>query len=238
MEKYNLNNIYVIECVDKNESTTMGAKALYEDVINRIKYNNSDIETNYYSVDTKIDFLNTLDNILKKEIQEKSVLLHIYIHGSKENGLQTNDEEFTSWKELREKFRKINIKTKNRLFVVLANCHGSYIGLDIGSELDKKSPFNSLISSQYEEKVSDINELFLDFYEKIFKGGNVVEGFCSVQNDKKFYFKNIKSFIEFYLECKKNDIGNKDYGIKILREWQEKINDNFLFSEDRINIIK
>lgn len=233
MEKYKPTNIYVIECVDKDEINTMGAKALYDDVISKIKYTNSDIETEYFSVETKDDFLNTLDNICQKEIQDKKVLLHIYIHGDEQNGLQTNDEKFTSWKELREKCRKINIKTENRLFLVLANCHGSYIGLEIGSELHMKSPFNTVISSQYEEKIGDICELFQKFYQELLNGNDIIQISVSMEKDKNFYIKETKVLIECYLKYQKNKIGYTNIGIDVLKVLEEKIYNNFLFEEDR-----
>lgn len=125
MERYRLDSIYVIECVDKNEAQNKSAKSLYDDIISKIKYKEPNIETQYYSIDSKKQFIDTLTNIKNKDIEDKTVLIHFYLHGSKK-GLVANDNILINWEEIKDITREINIKTNNRLFLILANCYGSF----------------------------------------------------------------------------------------------------------------
>ena len=145
MDKYKINNIYVIDCIDKNEAQSKGAKALYDDTISRIKFIDENVKTEYFLIDNKQQFIDTLTTIKNKDIENKNVLVHIYLHGSNK-GLVANDEVDITWEEIKNITREINIKTDNKLFLILANCYGSYF--ESKPDLSKKVPFNSIISSR------------------------------------------------------------------------------------------
>lgn len=194
MGKYRVDNIYVIECVDKNETQNKSAKSLYDDIISKIKYKEPNIETEYYSINSKKQFIDTLTNIKNKDIEDKTVLIHFYLHGSKE-GLVANDNILIDWEEIKDITREINIKTNNRLFLILANCYGSFFGKEFN--LKKKAPFNSIISSRYEEKVDGIYSLFEKFYNSlVMQDNNVVKAYLEAKGDDMFFFKNIETFVQ------------------------------------------
>lgn len=234
MDEYKVTNIYFIECVDDREGNAIGAKSLYDDLVSKLKYIDKNADTDYFQIDKKSDFLKTLDKIYEKSIDEKRILIHI-LHGSEE-GLQTNDKEVTSWEEIINRVRNINIKSNNGLFLVLANCYGSYIGKDIGKHLDKISPFNTIISSRYEEKVGDIYKIFEEFYQKLLSGANVFNAFLKDEenSNNKFYIKYVPTLVAMYLIYQKRKYGND----KVLKSIEEKIYNNFLFDEDKDKVTR
>lgn len=200
MERYRLDSIYVIECVDKNETQNKSAKSLYDDIISKIKYKEPNIETQYYSIDSKKQFIDTLTNIKNKDIEDKTVLIHFYLHGS-EKGLVANDNILINWEEIKDITREINIKTNNRLFLILANCYGSFF--ERNPNFKKKAPFNSIISSKYEEKVDGIYSLFEKFYNSlVMQDNNVVKAYLEAKGDDRFFFKNTNALVDALFEIK------------------------------------
>ncbi|HBV17517.1 hypothetical protein NG800_010960 [Epilithonimonas ginsengisoli] len=191
-----VNNFYFIECIDPNESKSTNALALYNDIVSKMNIFDSDIDTEYFEIETKTDFLNRLDWIEGKDITNKNVLIHIYLHGSKNrDGLLANDRILITWQEILEKTRSINVKSHNKLFLILALCHGKHIGEKLNIKL--KSPFNSLIASNYEEYVDDIYNLFQKFYNNLVFDNNVVRAFTEAQTEKdNYFFKNTHKIIE------------------------------------------
>lgn len=199
MEKYRVDNIYVIECVDKNETQNKSAKSLYDDIISKIKYKEPNIETEYYSIDSKEQFIRILTGITDKNIKDRTVLIHFYLHGSEE-GLVANDD-IISWKEIKDITREINIKTNNKLFLILANCYGSFFETEL--DLTKKAPFNSIISSKYEEKVDGIYSFFEKFYNSlVMQDNNVVKAYLEAKGDDGFFFKNTNALVDALFEIK------------------------------------
>lgn len=204
MDKYKINNIYIIDCIDKREAQSKGAKSLYDDIVSKVKYVDSNVETGYFLINSKKQFLETLIAIEKKEIENKNVLVHVYLHGSEE-GLFANDNKLITWDEIKDITRKINIKTGNKLFLVLANCYGSYF--ESKPDLSKKAPFNSIISSRYEEKTENIYNLFENFYNSlVLEQDDIVKVYLKAKKESNFYFKNVNTIIQTIGE--KNNISN------------------------------
>ena len=191
-----ITNFYFIECLDSKELNATNAFSLYDDIVRKMKLIDNNIDTEYFEIKTKEEFLNRFDWIYSKEIEKGNVLIHIYLHGSKHHdGLLANDQTLITWEEILEKSRSINIKSKNGLFLILALCHGKYIGEHIKIKL--KSPFNSLIASNYEELVEDIYSLFEKFYNNLVYDNNIVRAFIEAQTDEdNYYFKNTNKIIE------------------------------------------
>lgn len=187
---FELNNLYFIDCVDDSESSNSNGLTLYGETISNIGCLNHSIDTEYFAIDTKADFLNVIGEIYSKKIENRNVLLHIYLHGSLNlDGLLANDKILITWEELLEETRRINVKTRNGLFLVMAMCYGRYIGENINVSL--KAPFNSLIASKYEEDVRDIYNLFHKFYNNLIFDKNLINAYeeAHTENDK-FYFTN------------------------------------------------
>ncbi|GEM_PF-1919793 len=185
-----ISNFYFIECLDSNELNSTNARSLYNDSVSRMKINDANIDTGYFEIKTKKQFLETLDFIESKNVESKNTLIHIYLHGSRDlDGLIDNDKTLISWEEILEKCRAINIKSKNGLFLILALCHGKYIGTKIN--IRQKAPFNSLIASKNEEFVEKIYNLFEKFYNNLVFDNNIYKAFSEAQTDcDNFYFQN------------------------------------------------
>lgn len=222
---YKLNKLYFVECIDSTESPHTNALALYNDTATKLKITDDSVETKYFEFKTKEDFFLILDSIYKDEITNSNILIHIYTHGSsKLDGIIGNDKKLITWEEIQNLTRKINIKSKNGLYLILALCHGIYIGEKIS--IKKKAPFNSLIASKYEEYVTDIYKLFHTFYSNLVFDNNIVRAFKEAQvAEDTFFYKNtnicvqdaFKSLLEkrekhlpiLYKEYLKNVLGEK-----------------------------
>jgi hypothetical protein len=190
-----INNLYFIDCIDSNESQNTNAYALYFDTVSKMKIINKEIDTDYFKIETKLDFLKRFDSINEKNIENQNVLIHIYLHGSKNlDGLVANDKTLISWEEIQSKTRRINIKTNNGLFLVLALCHGEYFAEKINIRL--KSPFNSIIASRYEEYVPEIYNLFQKFYNNLVYDNNIIRAYLEAKTETdNFFYKNTSTVI-------------------------------------------
>ncbi|WP_294249492.1 hypothetical protein, partial [uncultured Chryseobacterium sp.] len=191
-----LNKFYFIECIDSQESSQTNGFALYNDTVIKLKIVDKSIETEYFEFKTKEEFLNILDYIHEKDINKNNILIHIYTHGSSNHdGLLDDDKKLISWEEVLNKSRKINVKSENGLYLILALCHGKYIGEKI--DIKQKAPFNSLIASNHEELVSDIYNLFQKFYNNLVFDNDIIKAFIDAQSDgDKFYYKNTNKCVQ------------------------------------------
>lgn len=191
-----INKFYIIECLDSLESSQTNAFSLFNDTVEKLKIVDNSVETEYFEFETKENFLYVLDSIAEKDITKSNILIHIYTHGSSQlDGLLGKDKRLISWEEIQNKTRKINVKSENGLYLILALCHGKYIGEKI--DINQKAPFNSLIASNHEEYIDDIYNLFQKFYNNLVFDNNIVRAFIEAQTDNDtFYYKDTKTCVE------------------------------------------
>lgn len=225
-----LDKFFFIECIDPEDTNDTRAIALYEDAVLKMKIIDENIECQYFEIETKQDLLDTFDIIGEKEIKDTNVLIHISMHGSADrDGLLANDSKLITWEEVLDKARFINVKSKNGLFLILAVCHGSYIGEKIS--IKKKSPFNMILSSQYEESLMDIYNLFQNIYNKLVFDNNLVNAFVDAKTqDDKFYYKNTEATVN---DAFRSLIGKREKLLPILyQEYIKSTGDQKISFED------
>jgi hypothetical protein len=174
MNGFEFNKVYVIESLDETKEKLTG-KELYDDLLRWKEYQITDFKAEYISIDTKSDFIKTLETI-KDECTTKgySPILHFEIHGSSDtSGLVLKSGELFTWEELYQDLVAINSIIGNNLFITLAVCHGGYIMQLI--KIDNPAPYWGFIGSFDEIKVSDLLIRYNEFYDVFLRNFNLNE---------------------------------------------------------------
>lgn len=141
------NTIIFIESLKYPKTT----KELFAHVQNKFKTIN--ITCHYVSVNNKIELLKELAGI-KNNKSQLFPILHIATHGDSE-GLILKENSI-SWDELIEPITKINIRSENHLFLMVAACFGAHaINL---LQSTKRAPFYIMIGP-----AKKVGESYLDY---------------------------------------------------------------------------
>lgn len=135
---------------------------LYNDILRYKQYYKNDCFSEFYDIDNKQSFLNTLKEIEKNIANGELITLHFETHGS-HNGVHLNSNEFVTWEEFDDAVRHINIKTFNLLVVSMAMCYGGALLSHINP--DKRAPYLCFIGSYRELSEGEIVEGYHRFYE-------------------------------------------------------------------------
>lgn len=80
---------------------------------------NNDCFSEFYSFESKQEFINTIKSVADTLIDGDVITLHFETHGS-ENGVSLNSNEILSWEEFDDVVRPINVKTCNLLVISMA----------------------------------------------------------------------------------------------------------------------
>lgn len=125
MQKVHFNRIVIIQSIPEGELHT-GTK-LHEDIdMLNIAYDRR-LDVKLYNIKTKTELLELLFCLTNEASNYGQIpILHIEAHGRDDNrGLVLASDDFISWKDLKDPLIKLNIATRNNLFIVLAACHGA-----------------------------------------------------------------------------------------------------------------
>jgi len=218
-----IKNIIIIESLHGERKTGL---ELYEDCIRRkITYQNKDFTHSYHAVNTKDELLEIINYIIyNSPHMHGGVLIHLEMHGDEnKKGLILSDQSLVTWVELIEKFRDINIITKDNLFITMATCFGRYLYL--GVDPYKKSPFSGYISASIAVYPDEIVEKFFILFENLIDKGNLVKAYLDMEKtESNFYYKDRKrAFDEAFQSVLEKLHGNMDLKQKILAEAEEKM---------------
>ena len=172
MEFFKFNKIYVIESLLGERQT---GKELYEDIIKRRSYCQSDLATEYVQVLSLEDWYFTIKRIIQ-EVKDNHVIpiLHLELHGSNNHdGLVLADRNLISWSNFVSDMRCINIETQNNLLITMGIC----FGMDIlyYTSLEDPSPFFGIIGSLYALQNDDIYIRYSDFYDEFLQSFDITK---------------------------------------------------------------
>ncbi|WP_407534704.1 hypothetical protein [Elizabethkingia miricola] len=221
MSKAFLKNIYFIDVFDSEVDKSISTHTLYMETVSNFNFVDANVNHKIFQLSSKEELFNKIEQI-KNEIQKSDyTLLYLSIHGSCDlDGIISTNKELISWEELKDKTREINIKTNDRFFIILASCHGKYIGEKIN--LKNKSPFRAIIASKYEVYSKDIYNIFHDFFQSLLYDNNIIEAFKKIQdNQKLFFYTDTHKALEYGF---KKFIENKDK--KYPKLYQEYLSEN------------
>ena len=187
MEKSSLQNIYFIDVYDSEVNENINTETLYNETIFNFKYINKNINHEFILINSKQEFIDTLKKIEIEIIENSFTLIHLSIHGSSElDGVISSNGELITWDEIKVYTRKINIKTKDKLFIVIASCFGKYIGEKV--DLNNKSPFRAIIASKYEVYSSNIYSIFHEFYQSLLYENDIINSFNKIKDNQDIFF--------------------------------------------------
>jgi len=235
-----IGTIIIIESLFDGEHKT--GIELYDDYIRRqIDFNPNKVHLNhqFITVNSKDDFNDYLQYILvNSEYMNHGILIHLEMHGSgNRNGLILNNNELLDWKYLNDKFREINIKINDKLFITMATCFGRFILNDI--DINQKSPYSGYISSSQEVYPHEIINVFKELFTSLIDKENIIDAYLSTDtNNNKFYYKDRKrAFSEAYNNFL-NQLENKEYleklRLDIRNDLKEKSTDEY--SDEEIDL--
>lgn len=198
-----IRNIVVIQSLEKAEKKT--GEELYNDIIKRgIDYKQPPqikMSHKFHDVADKNAFIEILQfYVVNSEYMHGGVLLHFEMHGATNlEGLILADGFLTSWKEIVDILRQINVKTKNNLYITMATCFGRYMYK--GVDLEQKSPYSGYISASKEVKVHEVIEDFTSLFETLIESGNLVYSYIELEKEgSSFYYKDSKTTFETNFE--------------------------------------
>lgn len=218
-----IKNIIIIESLQGERKT---GEELYEDCIRRrIIYQEKDFTHAYHSVNTKKDFLEILEFYIHNcPYMNEGVLIHLEMHGDEnKKGLVLSDGSLINWQELNNKFREINIITKDNLFITMATCYGRYLYL--GTDPYKKSPFSGYISASDAIYPEEIIDKFFILFEGLIEKGNLVDAYLEMEKtSSNFYYKDRKrTFDEAFSSTMEKLYGDMNLKKQILENAEKQM---------------
>lgn len=137
----------------------------------------------HYEPTTAAELLNSLDNIIGRSKVGGLPLIHLDLHGTPEDGLQVAQSgERVSWAAIAEKFRDINVLTKNNLCVISGACYS--VKLLKAIDVKRPSPFFILLAPEKEILAGDIEANTLGFYRDIISEKDIISTYTKWFADK------------------------------------------------------
>jgi len=195
--------IIIISSLKEQDKKTGVKLKEYLDLLNTTR--NLGLEIYIYFVKTEIELENNFA-LIEKSIEEshKIPLIHFETHGSNdESGLVLSNNDYIGWKKLGDFCRKINIKTKNSLFVSVSACFGGKLAECIN--IKKECPFSILIGPTtmiYPNDIENFNEaFFMQLFESkklncsFFEGLHSIERCnvkCTYINPEQIFYEAVK----------------------------------------------
>jgi len=235
-----IGTIIIIESLSDGEHKT--GSELYDDYIRlQIDYNPNKTHLNhrFTTVNSKDEFNDYLEYILvNSEYMNHGILIHLEMHGSaNRDGLILNSNELLDWKYLNDKFRQINIKINDKLFITMATCFGRFIFNDI--DINQKSSYSGYISSSQEVYPQEIINVFKELFTSLIDKENIIDAYLTTDtNNNKFYYKDRKrAFFEAHKNFL-NQLENKEYLEKLRSDIRNDLKENsdYEYSDEEINL--
>ena len=158
LHEFVFNKIYILESLQEVDLKT--GKELADFIKDDLNYKN----ILFISVNSKNEFLKCFENILAETSEYSYPIIHLEIHGSRE-GLLLSNKEFIFWEELKTHLQRINIRSKNNLFLTLAVCSGRYLETILVDCINEPAPFFGLIGSTDILFSSNISIGFKEYYK-------------------------------------------------------------------------
>lgn len=203
-------------------------------------------------IHTQVDFEYLIEELLNEARDGLRPILHIEMHGNKNDGLLLSSKEYMKYEILNANFRKLNKETSNSLVVVLAACQSFYYLLK--SMPNELSPTFLTYAPKTDITIGELEKCILPFYKDLilsnsyntayennliphFTEFNCITTFNSFMNDtynKMGSNKKKKEFINKALDSARNFSreNNLPFDIKKMRHLAKK---SFRFDQKMID---
>lgn len=168
--------IIVIQSLKQGDLKT--GERLYDDVLKWKNIFKPNVPTEYYTVDTKEEFIAQLDSIKDALIEGDILTLQLETHGSK-NGIALANGDSISWNEFQDLMRVINEKIGGLLVVCLAMCFG---GATISTiQPEKRAPYRAIVAPYKEVPAGAVEDGFKAFYDVYDNMMDLPKAFTEIQ---------------------------------------------------------
>jgi len=190
--RFNINRVYIIASLKGNHF--QAAQDLYN-------YHIPFEIKQWKEVNTKDEFIATLENIGAETTSQSGPLLHIEAHGidsqdglALSNGIELCNGEQVTWEEIRPYLTAISARCGNNLTLVMATCWGMYVLQDlIKSFFDNvtgaKCPFLCFVGPETKASVDDFTEAFPDFYKTLHNSKNIIQAVTAMNKKSSVKFR-------------------------------------------------
>ena len=138
---------------------------LFHDILQYKNFYRNDSFAEFYSVNSRNDFLQKINEILNSVNKGETITLHFETHGE-EKGVGLNSKEIVSWEDCDNAVRPINEKISNLLIVVMAMCKGGALLSHIDPE--RRCPYLAFVGSFKNVLEDEVRESFTAFYSDYF----------------------------------------------------------------------
>lgn len=209
-----IGTIYIIESLAKGEYLT--GSELHNDVlVKHYKYypdENDKLIFKLFSPTNRQEFFEALEFVKYNcEYAKLGILLHLEMHGGKDEGLQLSNKEIIQWNELTEFLTLINLKICNKLYLCMATCFGRSLYNAI--DMRKTSPYCGYISASKAVNVKEILSDYTTIYENLLKSKNIITAYEELESknkDSNFYYKDTDAVFQELMDYTFEKINNDE----------------------------
>lgn len=173
---FHTNCFVIFDFIPENELQT--GRRLEETINDSFLQIDSEVMCIRHRCPHKQSFLSELDS-LSHLVEKKGMIPYIHIegHGSPEK-LDLLDGSSVLWSEVFEKFRKINILSKNNLFFSSGACNSAY-SMASATSICKASPVYGLLAPEKVVKAGNVQDGFIAFYQSLILTGSLNSAFSA-----------------------------------------------------------
>ena len=176
------NCVYLLQSIPDTETQTSN------DLINTIRYSLyklNGITQELIDIASRNEFLNAFQHIFAR-LADEGVFpyIHFDMHGSKK-GLQLKNGEIIIWEELSPLLVKINVRTRNRLFISLSSCFGYY--LFNATNPMERVPFYAYIGPPSTVLVGAVEKDWTNYFTILFETKDFLEALKALNADKNSF---------------------------------------------------
>lgn len=180
--------IIVIQSLRQNDLKS--GEHLYDDVVKWKGILKANVPSEFYNVDSKETFIDTLSKIRSELAVGDILTLQLETHGA-DKGIEFSNGDMMAWLEFQDEMRQINELIGGLLVVCLAMCFGGATISAIRPEL--RAPYRAIVVPFKEVPAGCIEDGFHAFYEvydnmlNLFRAMDELNK-VAIDNDGKPYF--------------------------------------------------
>lgn len=185
----------VIDAVPESHMQT--AKHIHSYIQDYLTEANSAMSCHYFRCEGSSDFYRVMDDIHDKSIKIGSIpFIHMEGHGKQESFIMP-DGSCLAWEKVFDKFRAINIATRNNLFVAIGACESAY-GYK-AAIITRECPVYGLFAPDEIVEAGELEDGFIEFYRGLIVENDVnvaIERFINKAVSSKFSLCLSQMFFE------------------------------------------
>ena len=183
----------IIDAVPKNELQT--GSRIYENIQDYINQSGTVLFSKRIRCNTSSDLIKALDEVLDSlENGGQIPFIHLDSHGDRDN-IRLPNGSYWGWDVIFDQFRKINIASRNNLFVASSACESAY-AYNAADHITKECPVLGLFAPAKTVSAGEVQDGFAAFYKKLILERNFKKAYNAFEGAT-----NSESFVKIFSEC-------------------------------------